>query len=714
MVPLYRLTLPAVALFLLIATACAQDFWQPTNGPLGGAVTAFVQPSPQSLIALVENSVLFRLDTTTLRWSRIGESLPASEVLRLSRGRPGELFAWSIYTPQPFLYRSTDEGTSWTAQAPLPDSSQLYAIWLVAWPNGDLVLEMVGVTWRSTDAGEHWFVATGILPELVAGNGGDTLYGALNDPWPSHAGHVFRSTDSGHSWEELVSNQWFIEVNSLTMSPGGHLFLGAESPGLLRSANGSDWELISTDSRHWFQLAWTPDHSLFWLGDSSIIRRSTDNGNTWDVLTGSLPQQPYSAIASAGPGGNVYLGTRERGVYRSTSDGGEWLETNDGLAAATISALAPGNDGTIVALTRGTAYTSLGPDSGWRGNGLAGVGGGRIIRSEPGTLLAITSRRSIVRSVDGGERWDSVHVLGESDGALADLTIAPGGGIIALGSRSVGILSSTDDGASWRRTGGIPSNIYDRGAIASALDGGIYISGNTYGRPPSVYRSTDLGLHWDAADSGMPGSASAWTFFEDRSGHVWSAGKGIYRLDTWNTWIPASGGLTDDPVVALFGSSWGTLYAGTYRGGVFQSTDLGENWSALNSGLPNTRVTCFSEDSLGFLYAGTFGRGVFRSTRRFRQSNASPPLPDRISLEQNYPNPFNSGTTIRFSIPHSGWTALKIYDLLGKAVGVLHEGRLSAGEHHQTWDGAGRPSGVYFCRLQTDTHTVTRKMLLLR
>ena len=58
-----------------------------------------------------------------------------------------------------------------------------------------------------------------------------------------------------------------------------------------------------------------------------------------------------------------------------------------------------------------------------------------------------------------------------------------------------------------------------------------------------------------------------------------------------------------------------TLYAGTHDGGVFKSTNGGENWSAVNTGLTNTDVHTLAIDPATptTLYAGTFG-GVFKST----------------------------------------------------------------------------------------------------
>ncbi len=96
----------------------------------------------------------------------------------------------------------------------------------------------------------------------------------------------------------------------------------------------------------------------------------------------------------------------------------------------------------------------------------------------------------------------------------------------------------------------------------------------------------------------------------------------------------------------------------------------------------------------------------------------SPRVPDKYSLLQNYPNPFNPETEIRFMLRDSGLVSLVIYDLTGKEVVTLFNGRRLAGEHRLTWNGRdhlGQPvaSGVYFYRLQVNEFQAVRKMIYL-
>jgi len=89
-------------------------------------------------------------------------------------------------------------------------------------------------------------------------------------------------------------------------------------------------------------------------------------------------------------------------------------------------------------------------------------------------------------------------------------------------------------------------------------------------------------------------------------------------------------------------------------------------------------------------------------------------LPASYALRQNYPNPFNPVTTIEFESPAAGEVRLKVYDLLGKEVATVFEGRLEAGFHTFSFDGSRLSSGVYFYRVEAGGYTELKKMTLIK
>ena len=83
-------------------------------------------------------------------------------------------------------------------------------------------------------------------------------------------------------------------------------------------------------------------------------------------------------------------------------------------------------------------------------------------------------------------------------------------------------------------------------------------------------------------------------------------------------------------------------------------------------------------------------------------------------LYNNYPNPFNPTTNISFNIAESGYTTLKIYDILGNEISTLIKKELVAGKYDVDFDAGNLPSGIYFYQLQTPNFTQTKKMILLK
>ncbi|MBL7032715.1 MAG: T9SS type A sorting domain-containing protein [Candidatus Delongbacteria bacterium] len=93
------------------------------------------------------------------------------------------------------------------------------------------------------------------------------------------------------------------------------------------------------------------------------------------------------------------------------------------------------------------------------------------------------------------------------------------------------------------------------------------------------------------------------------------------------------------------------------------------------------------------------------------ESNA---VPVSVELSQNYPNPFNPSTTIEYSLAAPCEVTLTVFNLLGEQVTVLVDGPRATGTHRVNFDAGDLTSGMYLYRLNTGTHAVTHKMVLVR
>jgi hypothetical protein len=102
------------------------------------------------------------------------------------------------------------------------------------------------------------------------------------------------------------------------------------------------------------------------------------------------------------------------------------------------------------------------------------------------------------------------------------------------------------------------------------------------------------------------------------------------------------------------------------------------------------------------------------------QQQASEFVPDQFELRQNYPNPFQAQgqTTLEYSLPEQSEVTVGVYDILGRRVLTLVDGKSQrAGVHTLQWDGQNKQgqtvaSGVYFARLEAG-QTRTVKMVVI-
>jgi hypothetical protein len=131
-----------------------------------------------------------------------------------------------------------------------------------------------------------------------------------------------------------------------------------------------------------------------------------------------------------------------------------------------------------------------------------------------------------------------------------------------------------------------------------------------------------------------------------------------------------------------------------------------------------TVVTCIGDypssvnDSSYFLFYKERGVGVDGDSHDWRS-------PAAFSLGQNYPNPFNARTVIGYQLPTDAYVKVQVYDLLGRKVVTLFEGKQEAGQRSVFWDASEVSSGLYFYRLTANRDgeqlfSDVKKMLLVK
>ncbi len=86
-----------------------------------------------------------------------------------------------------------------------------------------------------------------------------------------------------------------------------------------------------------------------------------------------------------------------------------------------------------------------------------------------------------------------------------------------------------------------------------------------------------------------------------------------------------------------------------------------------------------------------------------------------LHLLQNYPNPFREETTIRFTLPEEQGAeevTLKVYDLTGRELATLVQGKKQPGSYAIPFRAAGLTPGIYFYKLRVGNRMLARKMVI--
>jgi uncharacterized protein (DUF1501 family) len=101
----------------------------------------------------------------------------------------------------------------------------------------------------------------------------------------------------------------------------------------------------------------------------------------------------------------------------------------------------------------------------------------------------------------------------------------------------------------------------------------------------------------------------------------------------------------------------------------------------------------------------------FETLPIFRQTPALEVTEGMVALGQNTPNPFVDTTEIQFALKQPGYIRLTVYDLQGREVSILREGRFETGNYSVPVSSSGLTSGHYLYSLQTDSGRQVKRMV---
>jgi hypothetical protein len=113
---------------------------------------------------------------------------------------------------------------------------------------------------------------------------------------------------------------------------------------------------------------------------------------------------------------------------------------------------------------------------------------------------------------------------------------------------------------------------------------------------------------------------------------------------------------------------------------------------------------------------GTSGWSAIRNftIRTIGINQISTEIPKDYKLYNNYPNPFNPSTKIKFQIPVNESVEINVYDVSGKKIAELVNGKIKAGIYETVFDATGLPSGIYFIRMISGNYSYVSKIAYIK
>jgi photosystem II stability/assembly factor-like uncharacterized protein len=237
------------------------------------------------------------------------------------------------------IYRTTDQGSSWTLVYSTPSSdvslNQIlftsrttgYVVGGKTSCNGNGCVPPGGLVLKTTDGGSTWAVTyrrANLEFVSLAVNATGSLFAAANG---AESG-IWRSNDTGATWTrtENVANS----MSKVVFNGTSGFYTGGGSRIARSTDDGSSWPYAATLTYNYVNdMAFSGGTGYHLKGYGSTLR-STDNGTSWqEVLLASGPVYKINVLTATSCliwGGGPYTGG-DFGIYqgavRQTKDGGQ-------------------------------------------------------------------------------------------------------------------------------------------------------------------------------------------------------------------------------------------------------------------------------------------------------------------------------------------------------------------------------------------------------
>ncbi|MGV3636661.1 MAG: hypothetical protein ACO1NQ_03340 [Flavobacteriales bacterium] len=285
---------------------------------------------------------------------------------------------------------------------------------------------------------------------------------------------------------------------------------------------------------------------------------------------------PYGAWTSCHlrvDGGDLVGGTA--GIFKSTDAAQTWVPLGSGLPSGSVTKLHRNGTVLYAGVDQEGLFRSLDEGITWQACNNAAMGDPYDIAgiSSDGPDLLIACDQGRFRSTDQGSTFQA---LGEAENYPGEM-LALGGGVLLTrtGFNFPGIVfRSTDGGLTWQTA--------TTGMEAPPGIGALYVNGtDVYAIGRHVYRSSDQGVTWTQVTATPQTYSPNYSCRIGNSFYFSSDGNVNVMVSRWDlgstSFVDIAAGLTDTWTTVLFGNAAGDVFINKNRV-LYRSIDQGSTW----------------------------------------------------------------------------------------------------------------------------------------
>ena len=621
--------------------------WEKTNGPGGGkTLTIAIDPINTNILytgtyPLTNNEFypydggVYKSYDAGLTWQEKNKGIDNKEIwaMRIDPNNNNIIYAGSNDGD---IYKSTDAAESWVKVKDKVDNFETIFSIEVDSENSNLVLagSRYGRIYRSEDGGNSWetiytegsIEKGGVISSIhISPHYSNIIFATSGfmDVWDSNSDYgLFKSIDNGKTWTPITNGlEGNVNFGDTAFDPENENvvyavngLIGKEQGNIFKSDNlGESWSIINIPGGYpefggftSIEIHYEQSNMMYVSGDGMTLLKSIDSGETWEYMT--------SGVMSSDNGGSfitgisldpdnpnkIYVASYASGNFRSVNGGETWEEINNHLTFSYTKALAPdysirGGGGVYASsFTNGIHRTSGSLD--WQRilNNNLGINGFARLATTPADINLIygvgdliltagkTSTEEFRVSYDKGKNWQIITLPLLTTKFLTivkDPTRVPvmrgGKNVFSMGAE---VIATTEAHVFSAAIDSTNANT----AYAATIDGG-------------VYRTDDKGQTWNQKNNGLGGQTDIRTVAIDplNSNKVYAGAVGdnpkvYYSNNKGELWQILNDDLTFTTIsghsqLQIHPDNKNKVYAGTWGGGTFMSTDAGKNWDRLGT-----------------------------------------------------------------------------------------------------------------------------------